>query len=44
MSKPKKRYFIVEYLSEIVVADTKEDAVGDQKVRQEESKLSYSPI
>jgi len=33
MSKPKKRYFIVEYISEIVVADTKEDAVAIAKQR-----------
>ena len=33
MSKPKKRYFIVEYISEIVVAETKEDAVAIAKQR-----------
>ena len=33
MSKPKKKYFIVEYISEIVVADTKEEAVAIAKQR-----------
>jgi hypothetical protein len=33
MSKAKKRYYIVEYISEIVVADTKEEAVAIAKQR-----------
>jgi hypothetical protein len=33
MSKPKKNYFIIEYCSEIVDADTKEEAVAIAKHR-----------
>lgn len=33
MSKPKKKYFIIEYISEIVVADTKEEAYAIAKQR-----------
>jgi hypothetical protein len=31
MSKPKKNYFIIEYCSEIVDADTKEEAIAIAK-------------
>ena len=33
MSKPKKNYFIIEYFSEIVDADTKEEAIAIAKHR-----------
>ena len=33
MSKPKKSYFIIEYISEIVDADTKEEAIAIAKHR-----------
>ena len=33
MSKPKKNYFIIEYISEIVDANTKEEAVAIAKQR-----------
>ena len=33
MSKPKKNYFIIEYCSEIVDADTKEEAIAIAKHR-----------
>ena len=33
MSKPKKNYFIIEYISEIVDANTKEEAVAIAKTR-----------
>jgi hypothetical protein len=33
MSKPKKNYFIIEYCSEIVDADTKEEALAIAKHR-----------
>ena len=33
MSKPKKNYFIIEYCSEIVDADTKEEAIALAKHR-----------
>jgi len=33
MSKPKKKYFIIEYVSEIVDADTKEEAIAIAKHR-----------
>ena len=33
MSKPKKNYFIIEYFSEIVDANTKEEAVAIAKQR-----------
>jgi hypothetical protein len=33
MSKPKKNYFIIEYISEIVDADTKEEAIAIAKHR-----------
>lgn len=33
MSKPKKSYFIIEYISEIVDAKTKEEAVAIAKQR-----------
>lgn len=33
MSKPKKNYFIIEYISEIVVANTKEEASAIAKQR-----------
>ena len=37
MSKPKKNYFIIEYCSEIVDADTKEEAVAIAKHRIQDS-------
>ena len=33
MSKPKKKYFMIEYFSEIVDADTKEEAIEIAKHR-----------
>jgi len=33
MSKPKKKYFMIEYFSEIVDADTKEEAIAIAKHR-----------
>jgi hypothetical protein len=33
MSKPKKNYFIIEYISEIVDANTKEEAITIAKQR-----------
>ena len=33
MSKPKKNYFIIEYISEIVDANTKEEAIAIAKHR-----------
>jgi hypothetical protein len=33
MSKPKNKYFIIEYVSEIVAANTKEEAVKVAKQR-----------
>ena len=33
MSKPKKNYFIIEYISEIVDANTKEEAIAIAKQR-----------
>ena len=33
MSKPKKNYFIIEYISEIVGANTKEEAIAIAKQR-----------
>jgi hypothetical protein len=33
MSKPKKNYFIIEYISEIVEANTKEEAIAVAKQR-----------
>ena len=33
MSKPKKNYFIIEYITEIVCANTKEEAVAIAKQR-----------
>ncbi len=36
MSKPKKNYFIIEYFSEIVDADTKEEAIAIAKHRIED--------
>ena len=33
MSKPKKSYFIIEYISEIVDVDTKEEAIAIAKHR-----------
>ena len=33
MSKSKKKYFMIEYISEIVVADTKEEANAIAKQR-----------
>ncbi len=33
MSKPKKNYFIIEYISEIVDANTKEEAIVMAKQR-----------
>ena len=36
MSKPKKNYFIIEYISEIVDVDTKEEAIAIAKHRIED--------
>ena len=33
MSKPKKKYFIIEYISEIVDANTKDEAIAIAKQR-----------
>lgn len=33
MSKPKKKYFVIEYISEIVDANTKEEAIAIAKHR-----------
>jgi hypothetical protein len=33
MAKPKKNYFIIEYIAEIVHANTKEDAIAIAKQR-----------